>query len=74
MPNRLIGVVLDRYGKDADIRPMENDTFRVRAKVAVSGQFYGWLAGIGREVSIESPAAVREAYADWLRSILEQYT
>lgn len=74
MPNRLIGVVLDRFGKDADIRPMENDTFRVRAKVAVSGQFYGWLAGIGREVSIESPAAVREAYADWLRSILEQYT
>lgn len=74
MPNRLIGVVLDRFGKDADIRPMENDTFRVRAKVAVSGQFYGWLAGIGREVSIVSPATVKEAYADWLRGILEQYT
>lgn len=74
MPNRLIGVVLDRFGKDADIRSMEDGTFRIRAKVAVSGQFYGWLAGIGREVSIVSPAVVRDAYAEYLRGILEQYT
>ncbi len=71
MPNRLIGVVMDRFGKDADIRPMENDTFRIRVKVAVSGQFYGWLAGIGKDVVIVSPASVKEAYRDWLTSILE---
>ncbi|MBE5883313.1 MAG: WYL domain-containing protein [Lachnospiraceae bacterium] len=71
LPNRLIGVVLDRFGREADIRPMEDETFRVRAKVAVSGQFYGWIAGIGKEVVIVSPVSVKEAYRSWLNDILE---
>lgn len=70
-PNRLVGVVLDRFGRDADIRPMPDGFFRVRVKVAVSGQFYGWLAGIGREAVIFSPAYVREQYQNWLEEILK---
>lgn len=70
-PNRLVGVVLDRFGRDADIRPMLDGFFRVRVKVAVSGQFYGWLAGIGREAVIFSPAYVREQYQNWLEEILK---
>lgn len=70
-PNRLAGVVLDRFGRDADIRPMTDRIFRVRVKVAVSGQFFGWLAGIGREAVIVSPAAVREQYSQWLSDIVD---
>lgn len=70
-PNRLTGVVLDRFGRDADIRPMTDRIFRVRVKVAVSGQFFGWLAGIGREAVIVSPAAVREQYSQWLSDIVD---
>lgn len=69
-PNRLVGVVLDRFGKEADIRPMTDRIFRIRAKVAVSGQFFGWLTGIGREAVIVSPAAVREQYKRWLEDIV----
>ena len=69
-PNRLVGVVLDRFGKDIDLRPMDKETFRVRARVAVSGQFFGWLAGIGREAEIVAPAAVKEQYHEWLRELL----
>ena len=69
-PNRLIGVVLDRFGKDADIRPMTDRIFRIRAKVAVSGQFFGWLSGIGREAVVVSPAHVREQYLVWLSDIV----
>jgi hypothetical protein len=69
-PNRLVGVVLDRFGKEADIRPMEEETFRIRAKVAVSGQFFGWLAGIGPEAEIVGPDKVRAEYRNWLESIL----
>ena len=47
-PVRLTGVVLDRFGRETDIRPMSEEVFRIRAKVAVSGQFFGWLAGIGQ--------------------------
>lgn len=69
--NRLVGVVLDRFGREADIRPMEDGCFRVRVKVAVSGQFFGWLAGIGREAGIVGPEYVRERYRSWLEEILE---
>ena len=69
-PNRLVGVVLDRFGKDADIRPMTDRIFRVRVKVAVSGQFFGWLAGIGREAVVVSPASVKEQYSRWLSDIV----
>lgn len=70
LPNRLVGVVLDRFGREADIRQMPDERFRVRAKVMVSGQFFGWLAGIGRDVEIVSPDAVRERYRRWLEGIL----
>ena len=69
-PNRLIGVVLDRFGKEADIRPMTDRVFRVRTKVVVSGQFFGWLAGIGREAVIVGPVSVREQYQNWLSDIV----
>lgn len=70
-PNRLIGVVLDRFGKESDIRPMTDRVFRIRSKVVVSGQFFGWLAGIGREAVIISPEEVKTQYADWLSDIVQ---
>ena len=70
-PNRLIGFVLDRFGREADIRPMTDRVFRIRVRVAVSGQFFGWLAGIGREAVIVSPAAVKEQYQGWLTDIVK---
>lgn len=69
-PNRLVGVVLDRFGKDVDIRPMTDRIFRIRARVAVSGQFFGWLAGIGREAVVISPTYIREQYQQWLADIV----
>ena len=70
-PDRLIGVVLDRFGREADIRQMPEGGFRIRAKVTVSGQFFGWLSGIGRDAVIVSPESVRERYRKWLEDILE---
>ena len=70
-PDRLIGVVLDRFGRDADIRRMPGEVFRIRAKVTVSGQFFGWLAGIGQDAVVVSPVSVKEQYRAWLGAILE---
>jgi predicted DNA-binding transcriptional regulator YafY len=69
-PNRLIGVVIDRFGKGVEVRAMTDRVFRVRANVAVSGQFFGWLAGIGREAVIVAPASVKEQYEAYLEEIL----
>lgn len=70
MPDRLVGVVLDRFGKEVDLRSMGDGTFRVRAKVAVSGQFFGWLAGLGAEAKIISPDSVKKQYMEWLTEIV----
>lgn len=70
-PNRLIGVVLDRFGRGADIRRMPENVFRIRVRVMVSGQFFGWLAGIGRDAVIVKPSSVREQYRQWLIRIAE---
>lgn len=70
--NRLIGVVLDRFGRETDIRGKNQDTFTVRVPVAVSGQFFGWLAGIGKEAAVTAPEEVKKQYADWLDDIRER--
>ena len=69
-PNRLVGVVLDRFGREADLRPMDENTFRIRVRVAVSGQFFGWLCGIGSEAQIEAPDHIRKQYTRWLKDII----
>ena len=71
-PENLIGVVIDRFGKDVSVRQMKDGTFRVRTRLAVSGQFFGWLTGIGKSAKIISPVQVREAYANYLREILSE--
>lgn len=71
-PNRLAGVVMDRFGREADLRPMEGRSFRIRVKVAVSGQFFGWLAGIGADASVAAPEAVKEQYRQWLLKIIDR--
>lgn len=70
-PNALVGVVIDRFGKDIVIRKQPKDYFEVHVKVMVSRQFYGWLAGIGKEAKVISPISVREGYREYLREILE---
>ena len=69
-PNRLAGVVLDRFGRESSIRPLKDGQFHIRVRVAVSGQFFGWLAGIGQEARIVGPEAVKEKYRAWLLAIL----
>ncbi len=69
-PNRLAGVVIDRFGREVDIRPMTDRVFRIRVRVAVSGQFFGWLSGIGREAVVVAPASVREQYRKWIEDIV----
>ncbi|MCR4674246.1 MAG: WYL domain-containing protein [Lachnospiraceae bacterium] len=60
--NYLVGVVLDRFGTDIPLRKEDKDHFRCRVKVALSGQFYGWVFSFGGEMKIAAPEYVVEAY------------
>ncbi len=71
-PETLTGVMIDRFGKDISLKKEKDGRFRIRVDVAVSGQFFGWLAGLGKEVTIVSPENVREQYRNYLEEIIKQ--
>ena len=71
--NRLVGVVLDRFGKDLSIRPVDKAHFDIRVRVVVSHPFFGWLSGLGAGVRILSPESVAKDYREFLCGILAQY-
>ncbi len=69
-PEKLIGVFIDRFGKDIDIRKREEERLSIRINVVPSGQFYGFLCGLGREVKILSPETVKDGYCNYLKEVL----
>ena len=71
LTDQLIGVILDRFGKETDIRELEDGYFSVRIKAVVSGQFFGWLTGLGEDVKIVSPISVKNKYIEWLQNVLK---
>ncbi|MCR5703591.1 MAG: WYL domain-containing protein [Eubacterium sp.] len=66
--NRLIGVVMDRFGKDVMIIPNSEETFTIHVKVNVSNMFYGWIIGLGDGVKILGP----EPVVDDFKAVLER--
>lgn len=72
--NKLIGVVMDRFGKDVIIKKKDENNFTAKLKVDVSAQFYGWISGLGSGVKIISPAEEAEKYAKYIQKIAAQYT
>lgn len=73
LPEELIGIILDRFGREIDIRRLPENRVSVRVRVTVSMQFYGWISGLGGEVTISGPGEVKEGYRDYLRRILQNY-
>ena len=71
--NRFVGVVIDRFGKDAALHPDGEEHFIARVEVAVSEQFYGWLTGLGRDVELLSPERVIKEYHSLLDDLAEKY-
>lgn len=57
----LIGVIVDRFGTDVSIHT-DGNRFTAYVKVAVSEQFFGWVAALDGAVRIVSPQAVKEQF------------
>lgn len=70
----LTGVIIDRFGKDVALRRKDETHILARMEVAVSRQFFGWLAGLGPAARIESPEHVAKAYRDYLAELLKAMT
>lgn len=70
---QLAGVVLDRFGHDIWMRPIDQEHFRAKVLVAVSPQFFGWVTGVGAGMEIEGPQTIRQQYKEYLQTIIEKY-
>lgn len=70
-PNKLVGVFIDRFGKDIMIVPKGKDYSTVSVSVAVSRQFFGWIFGLGQGVKILGPQHVVDHMKQILTDALE---
>ena len=71
--NSMVGVLIDRFGKDIPLMPIDENHFRAHVRVAVSKQFLGWIMALGDGVRIVSPEEVVEQMKTEIRRLSAQY-
>lgn len=71
--NHMIGVVIDRFGRDVQISALDAGHFQATVSVAVSPQFIGWIIALGRSIRITGPDAVVERMRDEIQRLSDQY-
>ena len=71
--NYMAGVLIDRFGKDIIIVPVDEDHFQTVVTVAVSSHFLGWVASLGGGIRIVGPDSVVGQMKDMLAKLSEQY-
>lgn len=68
-----VGIFIDRFGKDIPILKAGDRRSEIAVDVAVSKQFFGWIASLGPHVKIESPADVVEQMRDFAKELAAVY-
>ncbi len=71
--NELVGVIIDRFGKDVSLFSDDKDHFFVHVKVNVSNQFFAWVFGLGTGIEIMGPENTRDRFKLYAYSVLNQY-
>jgi len=71
--NEMVGVMIDRFGKDIIITPLDEEHFSITVNVAVSDQFLGWIIALGEGVKITAPEDVVEQMRQAAKRLVEQY-
>ncbi len=70
----LVGVFLDRFGRDITIRPSDKkDWYETYVDVAVSDQFLGWIFALGSDVKLLGPESVVNHFKDEIRERTNLY-
>ncbi len=71
--NYMVGVLIDRFGKDIIIIPVDEEHFRTIVTVAVSTHFLGWIISLGGAVRIVGPDPVVGQMKELLEMVSGQY-
>ncbi len=71
--NNMVGVVLDRFGRETPLEAVDEEHFRAEVCVAVSAQFLGWVASMDGLVWIAGPEEVKDQMRELLERLKEKY-
>ena len=71
--NNLAGVMIDRFGKDVSMYKVDEEHFKVRAKVAASSHFIHWIMALGAGAQIIGPESLVEEVKAEIKRLTEQY-
>jgi predicted DNA-binding transcriptional regulator YafY len=71
--NHMVGVIIDRFGKDIRLSPISETHFQAMVTVSVSPQFIGWIVGLGRSIRIVAPDCLVERMRREVHRLSEQY-
>ena len=72
--NSLIGVVIDRFGKDIVISKVDENHFKINVPIAISNQFFSWVFAFGEDAKILEPQSVAKQYKDMLKDVFNMYS
>ena len=67
----LIGVVIDKFGKNIVKRTIDENTYETTVSVAVSPTFFSWVFTFGGRMTIISPTKVVDSYIEHIEKTLK---
>lgn len=73
MTNDLIGVIIDRFGKDVSIIKSDEGHFIVNFDVSLSPVFLSWLMSFGAKVKVISPQRLVDMVKETAKEVIGQY-
>ncbi len=71
--NDLVGVVIDRFGKDIQITEKGSDTFTATVEVTISRQFLGWIFAVGDGLRITAPEPIVDLMREEAKALASRY-
>ena len=71
--NEIVGIIIDRFGKDVKITNITDSHFEIHVKVCTSPLFYSWLMNFGSDIKILAPPSVIDGYLKLAREGINQY-
>ena len=71
--NYMVGVFIDRFGKDISIVPIDEKNSYTHVDVAISPQFFAWILSLGDEVKITGPEKIVEEMKTYVQEFLDRY-
>ncbi|MGR3764684.1 helix-turn-helix transcriptional regulator [Rossellomorea sp. NS-SX7] len=71
--NQLINVIIDKFGKEADIRKYDENHFILTTKARISGGLVNWILNFGSKAEVISPASLLETVKQEIISMYKLY-